>query len=135
MSLDADLALQQAIFARLGADAGVSALVGTRLYDNAPGETGFPYVTLGESDMRDWNTGDSHGSEHRLTFYVWSRAGGRSEAKAILGAIRACLEEAALSLTDHDLVNLTFTGSDTRRAPDGATWRGAIRFRAVTERI
>lgn len=133
MSLDADLSLQQAIFDCLGADEGVSALVAARIYDNAPGDTGFPYVTLGENDTRNWNTDDSRGTEHRLTLYVWSRAGGRSEAKAILGAMRTCLEEAVLSLTDHHLVNLTFVSADTRRAPDGATWRGAIRFRAVTD--
>jgi hypothetical protein len=135
MTIDADLALQKAIYARLAGDAELASLVGARIHDNVPGDTGFPYVTLGESFIGAWNTGESTGAEHRLTLHAYSRAGGRSQAKTILGALNAALHDAALTPEGHRLVNLRFLDAETRREADGATWRGTIRFRAVTELI
>ncbi len=135
MSMDADLALQKAIYAHLAADEGVAALVAARIYDNVPGDTGFPYVTLGEAFVADWSTGDAPGAEHRLAFNAYSRNGGHSEAKAILGALNAALHDTDLVLDGFTLVNMRFVEAETRREPDGATWRGTIRFRAVTETI
>jgi hypothetical protein len=131
--MDADLALQKAIHARLAGDAGLAALVGMRIHDNVPGDTGFPYLTLGEAQVSDWSAGEAGGAEHRLTFNAYSRGGGRAEAKSIMGAVHAALHEAALTLEGHHLVNLRFESAETRREADGATWRGSIRFRAVTE--
>lgn len=133
MSMDADLALQKAIYARLVADEAVAELVAARIYDNVPGDTAFPYVTLGEALVSDWSAGEARGAEHRLVFNAYSRGGGRSEAKAIMGALNAVLHEAELELEGFTLVNLRFLDAETRREPDGATWRGTIRFRAVTE--
>lgn len=132
---DADLALQKAIHARLAGDEGLTALIGARLYDNVPGDAGFPYATLGEAQVADWSTGDSAGAEHRLSFHVYSRGGGRAEAKRVLGAINAALHEAALTPDGARLVALRFLDAETRREPDGTTWRGTIRLRALTELI
>lgn len=129
--LNADAALQKAVYGRLAGDAALAALVAARIYDNAPGDAGFPYLTLGENETRAW----PGGTEHRLTFHAFSRGGGRAEAKAIMGAVHAALHDAALAPEGHALVNLRFLDGTTRREPDGATWRGTIRFRAVTEEI
>lgn len=133
--MDADLALQKAIYEKLASDAPLAALVAARIWDNAPGDTGFPYLTLGEAQVDDWSAGETAGAEHRLTLNAFTRGGGRAEAKTILGAVGAALHDAELTLDGHRLVNLRFTGAETRREADGATWRGTIRFRAVTEQI
>lgn len=133
--MSADLALQKAIHAALAGDAALAALVAARIYDNPPDDAGFPYLTLGESEMRDWSASESAGAEHRLSLFVFTRGGGRTSAKAILGAARAVLDDAALTLDGHALINLRFLDSETRREADGTTWRGTIRFRAVTEEI
>lgn len=130
---DADLALQKAIYARLSSDAALAALVAARIYDNVPGDAGFPYMTLGEAQVSDWSTGDSEGAEHRLAFHAYSRSGGRAEAKDILGAINGALHDAGLTPEGAQLVSLRFLDAETRREPDGTTWRGTIRFRALTE--
>lgn len=135
VTLDADLALQRAIYARLIADDTLAALVGARIHDNVPGDTGFPYLTIGEARVEDWSAGAGKGSEHWLALNVFSRAGGRAEAKQVMGAVHAALHDADLALEGFTLVNLRFQSAETRREPDGATWRGAIRFRAVTEPI
>ncbi|MDO9125487.1 MAG: DUF3168 domain-containing protein [Parvibaculum sp.] len=129
--MNADLALQKAIYARLEADEALAALVGGRIHDNVPGDVDLPYLTLGDNDTRDW----PGGTEHRLSLHVFSRGGGRAEAKAIIGAVNAALHDAALTLEEHALVNLRFLDATTRRERDGETWRGTIRFRAVTEEI
>jgi hypothetical protein len=135
MSIEADLALQRAIYAHLLLDAPLQALVGARIYDAVPGDAGFPYVTLGDALVTAFDTDEARGAEHRLTFNAWSRAGGRSEAKAILGALNGALNDAALAPEGQRLINFRFLDAETRREPDGATWRGIIRFRAVTEPI
>lgn len=132
---DADLALQKAIFEKLAGDAGVTALVGARIYDNPPGDVIFPYLTLGEAQVDDWSDDGQAGAEHRLSLHVFSRVGGRAEAKAVMGAVNATLHDAGLTLEGHRLINLRFLNAETRQENDGATWRGTIRFRAVTEKI
>ncbi|ABS62533.1 gene transfer agent (GTA) orfg8 [Parvibaculum lavamentivorans DS-1] len=129
--MNADLALQKAIYARLMGDEALTALAGGRIHDNVPGDTALPYIALGDNDMRDW----PGGAEHRLALHVFSRGGGRAEAKAIMGAANAALHDAALTLEGHALINLRFLDATTRRERDGVTWRGTIRFRAVTEEI
>lgn len=130
---DASLALQKAVYATLLADAGVGAVIGDRVYDAAPRDTAFPYVTLGDIATSDWSTGSEAGAEHRVTLHAWSRGRGKAECAAILGAIEAALHDAALTLDGHTLVNLRFLAAEMRRERDGITWHGTARFRAVTE--
>ncbi len=92
-----------------------------------------PSSTIGRATVSDWSTGTEEGAEHRLTLDVWSRQRGMSEAHAIAGAIRAALNDAALTLDGHALVNLRFETADIARDPDGITVHGVVRFRAVTE--
>lgn len=130
----ASWALQQAIFARLTADPALLALLGApRVYDDVPQGADFPYLTLGQSVVRDWSTGSDDGNEHILTLHAWSKANGKREALEILGSVRSALHDAALTLTGHRLVNLRHEHSEARRDPDGDVYHGIARFRAVTE--
>jgi glutathionyl-hydroquinone reductase len=45
----------------------------------------------------------------------------------------SALDDAALVITGHRLVNLRFTLADIRREADGRTYHAVVRFRAVTE--
>jgi hypothetical protein len=128
-------ALQQAIVTALSADAGVKALLGDppRLYDDVPRKSAFPYATLGEGELQPWDTASERGFAHALMFHVWSRYGGRKEAKAVLDALYAVLHDASLSLAGHRLVNLRFEFADIFRDADGETYHAVARYRAVTE--
>jgi Protein of unknown function (DUF3168) len=127
------LALQKAVFAALAADGGVGALIGERIYDAPPRAAAFPYLSFGEARTTDWSTGTETGAEHRVTFDVWSRERGKSECWTIMDAVQAVLHDASLALDGYQLVNLRFETADARRDPDGITWHGVMRFRAVTE--
>lgn len=128
------LELQKAIYQKLRSDAPLFALLGgAKIYDDAPQRTEFPYVTFGRSVVRDWSTGTDSGHEHIVTLHVWSRAAGRRQVHAIISAIEAALHDQQLSVADFRLINLRHDNSDSRRDPDGETYHGTVRYRAVTE--
>ena len=127
-------ALQTAVYAKLSSDAAVTAaLGGARVYDDVPQRAEFPYLTFGQSSEKDWSTGTDDGIEHVVILQVWSRFAGRRECDDILQTVRASLHNVALVLAGHRLINLRHELSDVRREPDGVTFRGTARFRAVTE--
>jgi Protein of unknown function (DUF3168) len=129
-------ALQKAIHARLLADTALIAALGApRIYDDVPRQPVFPYVTYGGSTVRDWSTGTDDGHEHVVTLHVWCRGSGRKPAHELLGLIEGAIDQQALTLDGHRLVNLRHEFSDVRREPDGETWHGIMRLRAVTEAV
>jgi hypothetical protein len=127
--------LQKTIYAALAADTGLVALIGDppRLYDDAPGASDLPAVQIGDGLESDWSTQTDAGAEHDLTIHVWSRAGGRKEARMILARIAGVLHVANLTLEDNTLINLRFVSSQVFREGDGETYHGVARYRAVTE--
>jgi hypothetical protein len=130
----AAVALRAAVHEALNADAALVALLGgPKVFDEPPPATAFPYVTLGESRAADFAAGDVRTEEHQLTLHAWSRQGGHREAHTIAGALLNALDDAALPLTEHRLVNLRFAVADVRREADGRTYHALVRFRAVTE--
>ena len=130
----AAVALRAAVHDALNADAALVALLGgAKVYDEPPASTAFPFVTIGEARVANFSAGDAPGEEHHLTLHGWSRQGGHREADMIAGALLAALDDAALALAGHRLVNLRFAVADVRREADGRTYHALVRFRAVTE--
>jgi Protein of unknown function (DUF3168) len=130
----ASWALQKAIHVALTQAAAITALVGgVRIYDDVPRDATFPYVTHGQSVVRDWSTVTDDAHEHLVTLHVWTRGAGRKQAHEILGLIERTLDQQALALDGHTLVSLRHEFSDIRRDADGETWHGLLRLRAVTE--
>jgi hypothetical protein len=127
--------LQKAIFAALSADSTLALLIGNppRIYDDPPGEVQLPYVQIGDGSEADWGTATDTATEHQFSIHVWSRAGGRMEARAILAVIYDVLHDAALTLESNRLVNLRFALSQVWRETDAETYHGMARYRAVTE--
>jgi hypothetical protein len=128
--------LRAAIRGALSADAPLAALLGGgKVYDEPPREAALPYVTLGENAFVDNSTATESGEEHTLTLHVWSRHGGHKEAHEIAGAVLGALVDVPLALDGHHLANLRFILADVRREPDGRTYHGVVRLRAITERL
>jgi len=87
----------------------------------------------GQTELRDWSTGTEDGAEHLLTLHVWSRTGVKKQVHDIIEAIKSTLHDQPLTLVDHELVNLRHEFSEARPDPDGYTFHGIVRYRAVTE--
>jgi hypothetical protein len=127
-------ALQRSVYQALAGSSDLTTLLGgTRIYDDAPQAAPYPFVTLGQSVIRDWSTGTEDGAEHNLTLHVWSRTGGKKQVHRIIEAIKDVLHDQPLMLADHHLINLRHEFSEARLDPDGDTFHGIVRYRAVTE--
>ena len=126
--------LQKAIFASLSGNAALTTLLGgAHIYDDVPRGRDPPYVTFGQSTVRDWCTGTDTGNEHLFTIHVWTRSNGERLAHQIMSVLRDDLHDAVLTVTGHRLVNLRHEFSDAVRDSDGETIHGVVRLRAVTE--
>jgi hypothetical protein len=127
----ASVALRAAVHDALISDGALTALLGgAKIFDAPPRSAAFPFISLGEARVTEASAeGDL---EHQLTLHAFSRQGGHKEAHLIAGTLLSALDDAALSLTDHRLVNLRFALADIRREADGRTYHAVVRFRAVT---
>jgi hypothetical protein len=126
--------LQRGVYQALAGSSDLTALLGgARIYDDAPQGAAFPFITLGQSVIRDWSTGSEGGAEHSLTIHVWSRAGGKKQVHDVIAVIKAVLHDQPLLLANHYLINLRHEFSEARLDPDGDTFHGIVRYRAMTE--
>jgi hypothetical protein len=106
-------ALQKAIFAALRADAGLRAFFGPvapRIYDLVPvdAQTGkvtatFPFIQIGEDDVLDSGDQCEDGAETHFNIHVWSRAGGKVEAREI-GRLVGLVLDADINPDGHAIV-------------------------------
>jgi len=134
MSYGAASALQEAVFARLVADATLAGLVGGAIYDAPPtGELPVTYVSLGAEDVRDRSDMTGRGARHDFTISVISDAAGFAQAKAAASAVSDALVDAPLTLARGHLVSLNFLRATARRVDTGRTRRIDLRFRARVE--
>lgn len=126
-------ALQVAVRSALAADAGVKSWLGdpARLYDKPPDDPVFPYLTCGRAESRPFD-GEAV-IEQVLHLHLWSRYAGRREAKEAAAAIRAALQDAAISAEGYRHTNLRSTYTDVFQVRDGRTTQAIIRLRALTE--
>ena len=130
----ASCSLQRGVYQALAGSVDLTTLLGgIHVYDDAPQAAPYPFITLGQSVVRDWSTGTEDGAEHDLTLHVWSRSGGKKQVHQIIEAIRTVLHDQSLALSDHHLVNLRHELSEARLDPDGDTVHGIVRYRAVTK--
>ncbi len=130
----ASWALQRSIYETLSnAPELTSRLGGDGIYSNPPQAAEFPFITIGQTVDQDWSTGTEDGSEHRITLHIWSRADSAMEVHEITEIVRNLLNDQALTLDDHNLINLRHEFSQARIDPDGETLHGIVRYRAVTE--
>ena len=133
--MSAENALLVAMRAALLASVDLQATLGdpVRVYDEPPPDAVFPYVTLGRMESRAVDASATDALEHAVTLHVWSRYGGRGEALDAIGAMRAVLHNAALTIEGRKLVLLFAVFADVFRSGDGRTTHGVLRLRAVTE--
>jgi hypothetical protein len=124
--------LTKAVIARLKSDAGVDALLAGRVWDEAPVGAALPHVRIGRGESRPVGA-DGCGVEQSLTLTAVSGFRGAEEARAILAAVRACLNDAALEADGVRTVSARVTFSEVFSSPDVARRYAVMRLRAVTE--
>jgi hypothetical protein len=130
------LALQKGLRARLVANAGVTAIVSTRVYDEPPQAVTFPYLRFDQITANAFDTDSTLGSVVDITIEANSRsASGRVEAVQIVEAVRAALhrQEANVTVTGFTLVELIFQTYSVTRDTDGRGYTAVIALQALLE--
>lgn len=130
------LALQKGLWAALVANAGVTTLVSTRVFDEPPQDVIFPYLRFGDINPTAFDTDTKVGATVDLTLEANSRsASGRVEAVKIVEAVNAALhrQEASVTVTGFTLVELIFETHNVTRDPDGRGYTAVIALRALLE--
>ena len=132
-------ALAKAVHAVLQADPAVQyGLGGTsevppRLYDSAPEDPVYPYLTYGALRSTDIGGDATPLANHQMTLHLWSRYTGRAEVMALLGQLGHALDPDILTAAANVAVrSLTAVYSDVLRAPDGRTHHGLLRLSITT---
>ncbi len=134
MSESASWSVQESLVQALKSDVALVGLLnGQSIYDAVPQRAAYPFISIGNAVDRDWSTSSESGCEHALTLHIWSKGKGKMQCFEIMNAVRRVLHNGELIVEDHELVNLRFEFSDARLDPDGETYHGILRFRAVTE--
>jgi Protein of unknown function (DUF3168) len=132
--MNAALALQQAMRAALLADTALITLLGgAHVFDEVPRGEPPLCVAFANIETRDWSVMDQKAHEHFLTLEVTSNERGRAQAQNICNRIEAVLDNAALTLTGHRLVNLRLTFWNVARTKADKNFGATLRFRAATE--
>lgn len=133
--MSASLALGAAVLAALRADPTLAAALGTRIWDAAPRDPGFPHLVLDEVVSRDRSGLDASLEDNRLTLKIASRVGGRAEAARLAEQVETVLAGASLAPVGHRVVLMRRETTDTRILRDRRTAEAVVRLVALTEPI
>ena len=126
-------AIAKAVHSALSQNTAIQDALGTppRLYDSAPEDPVFPYLSYGAMRREDVGGDETQLHLHQMTLHLWSRYAGRAEVLALLAKVEAVvtdLEGLAEYLPTDSLVSATPLYSDILRAPDGRTHHGLLRL-------
>jgi len=133
---NAALAVSRALHGVLASDINIQDQLGVppRLYDDAPEDPIFPYLTYGPMRSEDISAQGAIITSHVLSLHIWSRYSGRAELLTLLGLISGSVSHNAMPLDGANLVTRRVTFTDIFRAADGLTQHGVVRLRLITER-
>jgi len=126
--------LQKAVFQKLTSDSILINLV-TATFDRPPQTQLFPYITLGESIVKDWSTKTTNGCEQQFIIRVWSREGGLKQAEVIMDRIHTVLHDASLAVDGQFHVLTRFISSGVDLESDGWTYQGTMRFKSLLQAV
>ena len=106
-------------------------LGGGHVFDELPRGEQEPFVAFAGTETRDWSVQDQKAHEHFVTLEVKTKSRSRRLAQDIVAEIETALDDAALTIVGHVLVNLRLTFSAVARSND--VFGAVVRFRAATE--
>ncbi len=103
-----DEAVLSAIVTTLKASSGVTALVSTRIYNNVPQDTTYPYVVVTLPTTRRQDTWGRAGALGIVDFRVVSQTAGDQEGIRVLDQINRVLDQTKPNLSGHSTLGLAW---------------------------
>jgi hypothetical protein len=131
------LATREAIHATLINDPRVMAVLGTpaRLHAAPVSDSLFPHAMWRAVSSRPNGSSHAAGEIHDLTLEVRTLETGAEVAEQAVHALAAAINSVKPVSAAVHVVLLMTTLADVLRSPDGRTFRGIIRLRAVVEPV
>lgn len=130
-------ALERALVDGLSVRADVQAVLGTpaRLYARPTGRPAYPYAVIDRHriDLHGDSTGQA--TEHRIDLAVFTRHGGRAEARDALGQLRLAFEGLSLAPEGQRIILAHTVYADTMRTAQLTAFRGLMRLRILMEEL
>ena len=128
-------ALALALHQVLSSNGAVQSILGNppRLYDDAPEDPVFPYMTYGAARSEDESADDAPMTAHVMTLHLWSRYAGRAEIFDLLHIISSALHGVDLSSAQQNVCALNVNYTDVFRTSDRRTLHGALRLSVKTQ--
>lgn len=131
--MSAETEFQTYIYALLTGDADLTAIVGSRVYDNVPEGAEFPYISFGPHDVIEDDADCITAGEHNLQLDVWSRTVGSLQTKEIVSKIKSILHDHDGEMLVNALASLRVENRRIFRDPDGKTTHGILNITALIE--
>lgn len=122
--------LQKAIYQILSASLPLQAIVAGRIFDEVPQGESFPYIVIGDDDLKPWDLDCKLGFEALITIHAFSRYKGRKEAKEIGAKIYDLLHNASIVTDNFASAVCVLDMQTTMVEGDGVTRHLVARFRA-----
>jgi hypothetical protein len=124
--IDPSFELQAAL---VGLLRGTGALpAGVKVYDQAPDDAAFPYLTIGDCQVLPDKSGCIDGVEVYPQIDVWTRTTGYGETKTIARAVTLLLDDQPIVVDGFNVVFFEVQSVNYLRDPDGLTRHAAITF-------
>lgn len=122
-----DLAFQGAVYSVLS-----TALTAT-VYDSAPPDAAYPYVTLDRFVSREEDPITGRRERHFGYLTIWSARNGQIEIKQIMATIKTALHRTSPPMDDGRIADLWVRETDVQVDSDGQTYMGSITIEAVID--
>lgn len=114
----------------------IEAQTSYKVFDDAPENEKYPYVTMGEVTARDWSDKFEPGQEVYSTIHIWSQYPGRKEAEEMGDGVLQALTLSPLDLAPNFRAVLDgFESYDLIIDLDGVTRHGILRMKYLIEEV
>jgi hypothetical protein len=111
---------QVALYDALMANSTFTTLISSRLYDEPPTNSAYPYVVIGNTTEITDNRLNYNGFDVTITFDIFTKPGGLGfwQAKKILEAMNTVLNVKKMSMSNYTMLICQFVNSITDRDDD-----------------
>lgn len=128
------LAVQKAVYDKLIASVALMAQV-SGVFDSVDEFEAYPYVTIGEDVISEWDTVSTAGGDAVINIHTWSRYKGRVETKQIFQSIYDALHNQSLTATGHDIISTMWVNETSFLDSDGLTRHGVQTYRILIDKV
>lgn len=125
--------LQIGIFNALNGFAPLTALA--PVFDFVDENQNYPYVEIGDNTSTDFDTATSRGFDSTIVIHTWAVQNGRKASWQIMDQIYAALHEVEFPMSGQVVIVCREEFSNLALDPDGATYHGVQRFRALIQGV